>query len=256
VKTVILAGGLGTRLSEETMVRPKPMVEVGGRPLLWHVMSIYSAHGYDEFVVACGYKGEVIKQYFGDFLHHHSDWTVDLRSGERTIVNQNTPDWRVHLVDTGIDTMTGGRIFRLRDLLRGGPFMLTYGDGVGNVDVTALVAFHRSHGKLATVTAVHPPARFGAIDLDGSRVIRFAEKPQTDVGWINGGFFVFEGAVLDRIAGSDTSLEREVLEKLAADGELMAYRHDGFFQPMDTLREKRLLEELWQGGQPPWLPAR
>jgi glucose-1-phosphate cytidylyltransferase len=254
MRTVILAGGLGTRLSEETTVRPKPMVEIGGRPMLWHIMSIYGGHGYDEFVIACGYKGEIIKQYFSDFFHHHSDWSVDLRSGKRTVVNQNTPDWRVHLVDTGVDTMTAGRIHLLRDLLRDEPFMLTYGDGVGDVDITALVAFHRSHGKVATVTAVHPQARFGAIELDRDRVTRFAEKPQIDVGWINGGFFVFEPAVLDLIPGRDTSLEREVLERLTADGELMAYRHDGFFQPMDTLREKRHLEELWQRGDPPWLP--
>jgi glucose-1-phosphate cytidylyltransferase len=256
VKTVILAGGLGTRLSEETTVRPKPMVEVGGRPLLWHIMSIYDAHGFNEFVVACGYKGEVIKAYFGDFLHQHSDWTVDLRTGERTIVDSSSPAWRVHLVDTGVETGTGGRVYRLREVLRGGPFMLTYGDGVGDVDVSALVEFHRSHGRLATVTAVHPPARFGAISLDGDRVASFREKPQTDVGWINGGFFVFEEAVLERFTGPASSLEREVLEGLAADGELMAYRHTGFFQPMDTLREKRHLEELCQSGSPPWLRPR
>jgi glucose-1-phosphate cytidylyltransferase len=256
MKTVILAGGLGTRLSEETGVRPKPMVEIGGRPMLWHIMSIYGRCGFDEFVVACGYKGELIKQYFADFFHHHSDWTVDLSSGERTVVGKHTPDWRVHLVDTGLDTMTAGRIHRLRDHLRDDTFMLTYGDGLSDIDVAKLVDFHRSHGKLATVTAVHPQARFGAIDLDGDAVVRFAEKPQIDVGWINGGFFVFEPAVLDRIAGPESSLEREVLEGLTADGELMAYRHDGFFQPMDTLREKRLLEDLWQAGDPPWLVGR
>ena len=257
MKTVILAGGLGTRLSEETTVRPKPMVEIGGRPMLWHIMSIYGSHGYDEFVIACGYKGEIIKQYFGEFFHHHSDWTVDLRTGERTIVHQNTPDWRVHLVDTGAghhDRRTD--LQPSRHVARAGRFMMTYGDGVGDVDITALVDFHCSHGKLATVTAVHPQARFGAIELDGDRVTRFAEKPQIDVGWINGGFFVFESAVLDYLSGPDTSLEREVLEQLTADGELIAYRHDGFFQPMDTLREKRHLEELWQSGQPPWLPHR
>ncbi|MEP6658029.1 MAG: glucose-1-phosphate cytidylyltransferase [Betaproteobacteria bacterium] len=253
MKTVILAGGRGTRLAEETAVRPKPMVEIGDRPMLWHLMSIYAAHGFREFVVACGYKGEVIKQYFGDVFFHHADWTVDLKTGERTVLNQQTPDWRVHLVDTGADTLTGGRLLRLRNLLADGTFMATYGDGLGSIDIGALVAFHRAHGKLATVTAVHPPARFGAMEIDGDSVTLFSEKPQTNVGWINGGFFVFEPAVLDYIAGDDVALERDALERLAAAGELRAYRHDGFWQPMDTLREKQLLEELWQRGNPPWM---
>ena len=252
MKTVILAGGMGTRLAEESALRPKPMVEIGGRPILWHVMSIYSAHGFREFVIACGYKGEVIKQYFNDYFHHHSDWTVDLKTGERKVVKQQTPDWQVHLVDTGIDTMTGGRLLQLRSALGNETFMVTYGDGLSNVDVGALVSFHRAHGRLATVTAVHPPARFGSMELEGDRVVLFSEKPQTNVGWINGGFFVFEPGVLDFIGGSDVSLERDPLEKLSAAGELMAFRHEGFFQPMDTLREKRLLEELWQTGRPPW----
>jgi len=252
VKTVILAGGLGTRLTEETTLRPKPMVEIGGRPILWHVMSIYASHGFSEFVVACGYKGEIIKQYFNDYLSHHADWLVDLQSGERTVVSKKTPDWRVHLIDTGTTTMTGGRLLRLRPVLGTDTFMATYGDGLSDVDITALVAFHRAHGKLATVTAVHPPARFGAMQLDGKRGARFSEKPQTDVGWINGGFFVFESAVLDYMTGDDTSLEREPLERLAEDQQLMAYRHDGFWQPMDTLREKHLLEELWESGRAPW----
>jgi glucose-1-phosphate cytidylyltransferase len=252
MKTVILAGGLGTRLAEETTVRPKPMVEIGGRPILWHLMSIYAAHGFKEFVIACGYRGEVIKQYFSDFFHHHSDWTVDLRSGARTVVKQETPDWLVHLVDTGVDTLTGGRLLRLRHLLGAGTFMVAYGDGLSNLDIAALVRFHQAHGKLATVTAVHPPARFGAMELDGDRVLLFSEKPQTNVGWINGGFFVFEPAMLDYIGGDNVPLERSPLERLAADGQLMAFRHDGFFQPMDTLREKRLLEELWQTGHAPW----
>lgn len=252
MKTVILAGGLGTRLAEETTVRPKPMVEVGGHPILWHVMSIYAACGFREFVVACGYKGEVIKQYFSDFYHHHSDWSVDLRSGERTVVSERAPDWRVHCIDTGADTLTGGRLLRLKRLLSDGPFMVTYGDGLSDVPVDRVLEFHRSHGRLATVTAVHPPARFGALDLDGGAVRRFSEKPQTDVGWINGGFFVFEPALFDYLDGPETSLERDALERIAADGQLMAYRHDGFFQPMDTLREKVLLEELWRSGRAPW----
>ncbi len=252
MKTVILAGGLGTRLTEETALRPKPMVEIGGRPILWHVMSIYANHGFREFVIACGYKGEVIKRYFSDYMTHHADWLVDLQSGERTVVSKHTPDWRVHLRDTGIKTLTGGRLLRLRPLLEDGPFMVTYGDGLADIDIGALVAFHHAHGKLATVTAVHPPSRFGAMQLNGDLVDRFSEKPQTDVGWINGGFFVFEPAVLDYITGDDTSLERDPLERLAADRQLMAYRHDGFWQPMDTLREKNLLEELWQSDHAPW----
>jgi glucose-1-phosphate cytidylyltransferase len=255
MKTVILAGGLGTRLSEETALRPKPMVEIGGRPMLWHVMSIYAAHGFREFVVACGYKGEVIKQYFADFFQHHSDWTVDLRSGDRTLVNQTAPDWRVHLRDTGAETLTGGRIRRLREVLSDGTFMVTYGDGVADVDVAELVRFHKSHGRMATVTAVHPPARFGALELDGDRVSSFAEKPQAGSGWINGGFFVFEPRLLDYIDDDAVSLEKDVLERVADDGQLMAFRHHGFFQPMDTLREKMALEELWRSGHAPWSAA-
>ena len=252
MKTVILAGGLGTRLSEETALKPKPMVEIGGLPMLWHVMSIYSSYGYREFVIACGYKGEVIKEYFSDYFFHHSDLTVDLHTGRRTVVRKGTPEWRIHLVDTGEETMTGGRLLRLRHLLADGPFMVTYGDGLSDIDVSALVAFHRAHGKLATVTAVHPPARFGGMELDGDRVTLFSEKPQTRVDWINGGFFVFEPGVLDYIGGPDVPLERSPLEQLASDGELMAFRHGGFFQPMDTIREKRLLESLWESGKAPW----
>ena len=252
MKTVILAGGLGTRLSEETALRPKPMVEIGGRPMLWHVMSIYASHGFQEFVVACGYKGEVIKQYFTDFYQRHADWTVDLRTGARTMLKRSAPDWVVHLRDTGAETMTGGRLLRLRDELNDGPFMVTYGDGVSDVDIAALVRVHRSHGRLATVTAVHPPARFGALELAGERVSRFAEKPQLGEGWINGGFFVFEPSIFDFIGGDSDSLEKDTLEKIAEDGQLMAFRHDGFFQPMDTLREKHHLEELWDSGKAPW----
>lgn len=253
MKTVILAGGRGTRLSEETALRPKPMVEIGGRPILWHLMSSYARHGFREFVIACGYKGEAIKQYFGDVFFHETDWTVDLKTGERTIVAKQTPDWRVHLVDTGIETMTGGRLLRLRSLLSDGTFMATYGDGLADVDIRALVAFHRQHGKLATVTAVHPPARFGSMDLEGDAVASFSEKPQTKEGWINGGFFVLEPKVLDYIDGPEVPLERAPLERLAEDGQLMAYRHEGFWQPMDTLRDKQVLEELSQGGHAPWL---
>ena len=253
MKTVILAGGLGTRLSEDTALRPKPMVEIGDRPMLWHIMSLYAGHGFNEFIVACGYKGEVIKQYFADFPHHNADWSIDLGTGVREITNKRPTSWKVHLVDTGADTLTGGRILQLRDMLKNSTFMVTYGDGLSNVDVKALLAFHRSHGKLATVTAVHPPARFGEIELNGDQVSRFSEKLQTRVGWINGGFFVFEPAVIDLIGGFDSSLEKDVLEDIARDGNLMAYRHDGFWQPMDTIREKQILQELWQTGDPPWM---
>ena len=252
MKSVILAGGLGTRLSEETALRPKPMVEIGGRPILWHVMSIYAAHGFREFIIACGYKGEMIKQYFSDFVRHHSDWTVDLQSGERTLVKQNAPDWRVHLRDTGPETLTGGRLLRLRDMLRDGTFMVTYGDGVADVDITELVRFHKSHGRIATVTAVHPPARFGALELDGNVVSSFTEKPQAGEGWINGGFFVFEPGIFDYIGGDLVSLESNALEHVANDGQLMAFHHHGFFQPMDTLRDKSMLEEMWRSGSAPW----
>ena len=253
MKTVILAGGRGTRLAEDTGLRPKPMVEIGDRPILWHVMSLYAAHGFNDFVVACGYKGHMIKQYFADFPEHNADWQIDLGTGKRTITSQTSTDWKVHLVDTGVDTLTGGRLLHLRDVLKDGTFMVTYGDGLGNVDIKSLVAFHKAHGKLATVTAVHPPARFGEIDIDGDKVTRFSEKPQTRVGWINGGFFVFEPEILDLIEGFDSSLERDALEQLSRDDNLMAFRHDGFWQPMDTLREKMVLQELWDSGKPPWM---
>jgi len=237
-------------------MRPKPMVEIGGRPMLWHVMSLYAAHGFREFVIACGYRGELIKQYFHDYSLHAADWQIDLKSGERTQLNQQAPDWRIHAVDTGLNTLTGGRLHRLRAMLQDERFMVTYGDGLSDLDLGALVAFHRAHGRLATVTAVHPPARFGAMELSDDRVVRFSEKHQTDVGWINGGFFVFEPGVLAYLAHDDVALERQPLERLAAAGELMAFRHEGFWQPMDTLREKRQLEEFWESGQPPWITAR
>jgi glucose-1-phosphate cytidylyltransferase len=252
MKVVILAGGHGTRLSEETQLRPKPMVEIGGKPMLWHIMSIYASHGFGEFVVACGYRGDMIKEYFHNLFIRSSDYVVDLRSGELTVLSPSVTDWRVGVIDTGLDTMTGGRIARLRDWIGGEPFMVTYGDGLGDIDVRRLVQFHREHGRLATVTAVRPPARFGGLTLNGDAVAHFSEKPQTDEGWINGGFFVFEPGVFDYLTGDQTILEREPLERLADDGQLIAFRHEGFWQPMDTLREKQLLESLWASGKAPW----
>lgn len=252
MKVVILAGGRGTRLTEETSVRPKPMVEIGGRPILWHIMNIYAAHGFKDFLIACGYKGEMIKEYFHNFFIRSSDYFVDLSNGRVDVVSKNGVDWRIGVVDTGLKTMTGGRILRLSNWVGERTFMVTYGDGLGDVDIRSLVAFHRAHGKLATVTAVRPPARFGGLVLNGETVREFTEKPQVGVGWINGGFFVFEPGVLNYMTGDETILERDPLEKLAADGQLMAFRHEGFWQPMDTLREKLILESLWSSGQAPW----
>jgi len=252
MKVVILAGGLGTRLSEETTTRPKPMVEIGGRPILWHIMHHYAAHGLDEFVLALGYRAEMVRSYF---LSSHAvarDVTVHLAAGRTTAHGEGREDWTVHLIDTGLETQTGGRLRRLRDRIGDEPFCLTYGDGVSDVDIGALIAFHKAHGKLATVTAVRPPARFGALELDGDEVRAFAEKNQTSEGWINGGFFVLQPQVLDFIAGDDTLWEKEPLERLAAEGQLYAFRHEGFWQPMDTLRDLRHLESLWAGGSPPW----
>jgi glucose-1-phosphate cytidylyltransferase len=251
MKTVILAGGYGTRLAEHTDRRPKPMVEVGGNPVLWHIMQIYASHGFKEFVVACGYKGEVIKLYFDQFAVANTDYRIHLRDGRREVLRANAPDWTVSAVDTGLDTMTGGRLSRLAPMLDD-TFMVTYGDGLADVDIGALVAFHRSHGKLATVTAVHPPARFGGLALEDDRVARFTEKPQAEAGWINGGFFVFEPGALAYMGDDDTMLERAPLERLTREGQLMAFRHRGFWQPMDTLREKRLLDRLWASGDAPW----
>ena len=252
MQVVILAGGRGTRLAEETSTRPKPMVEIGGKPILWHIMKMYASHGFKSFLMACGYKCEMIKEYFHNYFINTSDYFLDLKDGSRKIINSNGIDWRIGVIDTGLETMTGGRILRLRKWIENKPFMVTYGDGLGDVDIRSLVEFHRSHGKLATVTAVHPPARFGDLTLDKDSVRQFSEKPQTAEGWINGGFFVFEPRVFDYIADDQTSLEREPLERLAADGELMAFRHTGFWQPMDTLREKELLESLWSSGKAPW----
>lgn len=252
MKVIILAGGLGTRLSEETVARPKPMIEIGGMPILWHIMQVYSAHGFREFCIALGYKGHLIKEFFLDYYRHSNDLTVDLATGEVMTHRRQTLDWRVSLVDTGIDTQTGGRIKRMKGLVGAETFMATYGDGVGNVNIRDLVAFHRAHGKLATMTAVRPPSRFGEIELDGDQVTSFNEKPQASGGWINGGFFVLEPEVFDYIEGDKTPFEREPLDTLAREGELMAYRHEGFWQPMDTLREKHLLEALWDSGRAPW----
>ena len=252
MKVVILCGGFGTRLSEETIVKPKPMVEIGDKPILWHIMNIYSAYGFNEFVLALGYKGEVIKEYFLNYYYHQSDLTIDLKSGKVRATNSVNKDWLVNLVDTGQNTMTGGRFYRLRDKLKDGTFMLTYGDGVGNVDLRKLLEFHRRYGKIATFTAVRPPARFGGISFDGDRVAAFQEKPQTGEGWINGGFFVFEPKIFEYIKGDDTVLEREPMENLAKDGQLMGYKHEGFWQCMDTLRDKQLLEKFWNSGNAPW----
>lgn len=253
MKVVILAGGFGTRLGEETALRPKPMVEIGDRPILVHIMGFYAAHGFREFLVALGYKGDVIKTHFTHFPVLTSSVSVDLGSGDVTVHSDSPPDWMVHLVETGHGTQTGGRIKRLKDWIGDEPFMMTYGDGLADVDLEALVDFHRAHGKLATVTAVRPPSRFGGLHFNGDQVVSYLEKPQTGEGWINGGYFVLEPAVFDYIEGDDTVFERAPLERLAADGQLHAYRHTGFFQPMDTLREKQILENLWQSGEAPWL---
>jgi len=252
VRVAILAGGLGTRLQEETVVRPKPMVEIGGKPILWHIMNLYAAEGFEEFVVALGYRGEAIKDYFLNFYAVNNDLTVDLGSGQTTVHLGRQPKGTVHLVDTGAQTMTGGRIKRLGPWLGTGTFLATYGDGVGDVPIRKVLDFHRAHGKLATVTAVRPPTRFGGLESKDGLVTRFQEKPHGGEGWVNGGFFVFEPQVLDYIDGDDVPLERAPLERLTRDGQLMMYEHDGFWQPMDTLREKVLLEELWASGRAPW----
>jgi glucose-1-phosphate cytidylyltransferase len=252
MKTVIFAGGLGTRLAEETSLRPKPMVEIGERPILWHIMNIYASKGFEEFIIACGFRGEIIKQYFSNFHYYNSDFMISIKDGERKIISHNLPNWRVHCIDTGVNTLTGGRLLRLKPLLSDSAFLCTYGDGLSDVPIDEVVAFHRSHGKLATITAVHPPARFGMIEMHEDAVTKFSEKPQTNQDWINGGFFVFEPGVIDYVKGGDASLERDVLEQIAADGQLMAYRHEGYFQPMDTLREKQVLDDLWRSGKAPW----
>ncbi len=253
MKCVILAGGLGTRLAEETVRIPKPMVEIGGRPILWHIMKIYAAHGITDFIICCGYKGYVIKEYFANYYLHGSDVTFDLRKGAAEIVNNQTEPWRVTLIDTGQDSMTGGRLRRVMPYLRDEEaFCMTYGDGVGNIDVTSLVAFHKAHGRMATVTAVPPAARFGRLDIDAGQVTEFSEKPAGDGGVINGGFFVLSPKVERYLEDDATIWERAPLASLASDGELMAYEHRGFWQPMDTIRERQELEAHWATGDAPW----
>ena len=252
MKVAILAGGVGSRLSEETVVKPKPLVEIGGRPILWHIMMHYSHFGFKQFIMALGYKGEVIKKYMVDYCSLNTDLTVQVKTGKVTRHGEVTADWTVDLVDTGIATLTGGRIKRLAPYLGNETFMLTWGDGVSDIDLQKLLEFHRSHGKLVTLTAVHPPARFGHLELVGDSIAEFSEKPQTREGWINGAFFVVEPGALDYIDGDDTQWERGPLQRLAKDGQLMAFKHTSFWQCMDTLRDKVLLEELWQTNKAPW----
>ncbi len=253
MKVVILAGGFGTRISEESHLRPKPMIEIGGMPILWHIMKYYSSFGYNEFIICAGYKQSVIKEWFADYYINHSDVTFDFTTKEKIIVHRTTSEpWRVTVVDTGLNTMTGGRLKRIRRFLGNEPFMMTYGDGVSDIDLDKLVAFHQSHGKLATMTAVHPDSRFGVLDIQNNQVKSFREKSEADVGWINGGFMILSPEVLDYIDGDDTIFERTPLERLTDAGELMAFRHSGFWQCMDTARDKQRLEARWESGNAPW----
>ena len=253
MKAVILAGGLGTRLSEETGVKPKPMVTVGGKPMLWHIMRSYSHHGIDEFVICCGYRGYVIKEYFANYFLHMSDVTFDMKNNQMEVHSRHAEPWKVTVVDTGDETMTGGRLKRVAPYIeKEDMFCMTYGDGVSNVDIAGSIAFHKQHGKLATLTATQPPGRFGALVLNGNAVTSFQEKPQGDGAWINGGFFVLSPRVLDYIEGDETIWERKPMERLAAEGQMEAFFHRGFWQPMDTLRDKVQLEELWESGKAPW----
>ena len=253
MKAVILAGGLGTRISEETHLKPKPMIEIGGRPMLWHLMKIYSGHGINDFVICCGYKGYLVKEYFANYFLHMSDVTFDMKNNTMDVHQKNAEPWKVTLVDTGEDTLTGGRLKRVKDYVSDQEaFCFTYGDGLANVDITGLIDFHRSQKKLATITAVQPPGRYGSVDIQNNLVSRFVEKPKGDGGWINGGFFVLSPKCIDYIEGDQSSWEGEPLERLAKEAELGAYMHNGFWQPMDTLREKNLLEALWVSGQAPW----
>ncbi len=252
MKAVILAGGLGTRLSEETELKPKPMVEIGGRPILWHIMKIYECHGITEFIVCLGYRGYVIKEFFSNYFLHMADVTIDLGQNQIDVHQGRAEKWRVTLVDTGVATLTGGRLTRIRDYVSDGPFCMTYGDGLADIDIGALIAFHKAHGKAATVTGVAQPGRFGNLTLDGDAVTGFLEKPEDTGARINGGFFVLEPRALDVIDGDQTSWEREPMERLAAAGDLACFQHNGFWQPMDTLREKTLLDSLWEQGDAPW----
>lgn len=253
MKAVILAGGLGTRIAEESDYKPKPMVEVGGRPLLWHIMKSYAKHGIKDFVICLGYKGYVIKEYFFNYYRHTANLEINLRTGEASVLDTQAEDWTITLIDTGQDTMTGGRVKRVRQYLGEETFCLTYGDGLSDIDISREVAFHRSHGKLATVAAVQPPGRFGVLNMGkNASVTSFEEKPQDEIGWINGGFFVLEPSALDYIEGDDTSFERAPLANLAKDGQLMAFQHNGFWQPCDTLRDKRELQSLWDANKAPW----
>jgi glucose-1-phosphate cytidylyltransferase len=252
MKVVILAGGKGSRIAEESSARPKPMIEIGGKPILWHIMKIYSKHGLNDFIVCLGYKGYVIKEYFSNYFLHMSDVTFDIAQNRMEVHRKHAEPWRVTLVDTGEETQTGGRMRRVRQYLDDEDFCMTYGDGVGNVDITALLAFHRAHGTLATLTATQPPGRFGALRMDDSRVLSFQEKPEGDNAWINGGFFVLSPKVLDYISGDEILWEKEPMERLASEQQMSAYRHSGFWQPMDTLRDKTQLEALWSTGAAPW----
>jgi glucose-1-phosphate cytidylyltransferase len=253
MKAVILAGGLGTRISEETALRPKPMIEIGGKPILWHIMKLYGTHGVRDFIICLGYKGYMIKEYFANYFLHMSDVTLDLQQNSMEVHQRYAEPWRVTLVETGEHTLTGGRLKRVATYLdAGAPFCFTYGDGISDIDVGAEILFHREHGKLATVAAVQPPGRYGALMRQGNAVRGFQEKPKGDGGWVNGGFFILQPEVLDLIAGDQTVWEAEPLEKLAAGGQLIAFDHTGFWQPMDTLRDKNLLESLWQSGSAPW----
>ena len=251
MKAVILAGGLGTRISEESQSKPKPMIEIGGKPILWHIMKMYSSNGVQEFIICCGYKGYVIKEYFANYFLHMSDVTIDMSKNSIEVHHKKAEPWKVTLVDTGEATQTGGRLKRIADYVED-DFCMTYGDGVSSVDVTQSIAFHRQHGRLATMTAVQPPGRFGALDIEGHQINSFLEKPQGDGGWINGGFFVLHPQVLETISSDATLWEKEPLEGLAKSGQLQAYFHSGFWQPMDTLRDKNHLEELWSSGKAPW----